>query len=92
MSAANTVDEYLAGLAERDRAALEDLRRAIKAAAPDATEVISYKMTAFTQDGRFLVSYDAYKDHYSLFPASERVREACGDELPRYLSGDDPLR
>ena len=42
--------------------------------------------------GQFLVSYAAFKNHYSLFPASEAVVEACGDELTPYLSGKGTIQ
>ena len=87
-----SVDEYLATLPEERRAVMEQLRRTISAAAPDATEQMSYQMPAFKTHGRFLVSYDALKDHYSLFPASEAVIEALGDELKPYLSGKGTIR
>jgi uncharacterized protein YdhG (YjbR/CyaY superfamily) len=83
----NAVDEYLATLPADRRGPMETLRAAIKAAAPGATEVISYKMPAFKTHGQFLVSYDAYKRHYSLFPASGAVVEALGDELAPHLAG-----
>src|SRR6266487_4564056 len=67
-------------------------RKTIRAAAPQATERISYAMPAFEQDGRFLVSYAAFKDHCSLYPASSAVREALGDELEPYFSGKGTLR
>src|SRR5918999_4274353 len=92
MASASSVDAYLADLPEAPRAALEKLRRTIRAAAPDAIETISYQMPTFKLDGRFLVSYAAYKNHCSLFPASARVREACGDELTPYLSGRGTIR
>ena len=87
-----TVDEYLATLAEDRRAVMGELRATIKAAAPHADEVITYKMPGFKTHGRFLVSYDAYKQHYSLFPASERVVEGLGDEIQPYLAGRGTIR
>jgi len=55
--------------------------KAIRAGAPEATEVLAYRMPAFrSHGGQFLVSYDAYRRHYSLFPASGAVVEALGDE------------
>jgi uncharacterized protein YdhG (YjbR/CyaY superfamily) len=82
------VDEYLAALPTDRRAAVEQLRRTVKAAAPDATETIAYSMPAMrSHGGQFLVSYAAYKKHYSLFPASEAVIEAGGDKLKPYLAG-----
>ena len=87
------VDEYMAALPVERRAAMELLRATIKAAVPKAVETISYKMPAFrSHGGQFLVSYDAYKAHYSLFPASDAVIEACGEQLTPYLSGKGTIR
>jgi uncharacterized protein YdhG (YjbR/CyaY superfamily) len=87
-----TVDDYLAALPKTTRTALEGLRGTIRAAAPGATETVSYQMPAFKLDGRFLVSFAAFKDHCSLFPASGKVMETLGDELAPYFSGKGTLR
>ena len=69
------------------------LRKTINAAAPEATETIAYGMPALRSHGRqFLVSYAAYKRHYSLFPASEAVVEALGQELTPYLAGKGTIQ
>ncbi len=81
MAQAPTVDEYIAGLPADRRVPMEELRRTVKAAAPDATEVITYKMPGLRDAGGFLVSYDSYKNHYSLFPATDAVIAALGDEV-----------
>jgi uncharacterized protein YdhG (YjbR/CyaY superfamily) len=88
-----SVDEYLATLPDDRRSAMSVLRRTINAAAPEATETIAYAMPALrSHGGQFLVSYDAYKKHYSLFPASEAVLEALGAELTPYLAGKGTIR
>ena len=92
MATPTSIEDYLAALPEEQRAALEKLRTTIRAAAPLATEKISYAMPAFEQDGRFLVSYAAFKDHCSLYPASTAIMEALGDELEPYFSGKGTLR
>ena len=90
---AATVDEYMAALPDARRAAMDDLRRAVKAGAPDATETIAYGMLALrSHGGQFLVSYDAYKAHYSLFPASDAVVKVLGKELEPYLAGSGTIR
>jgi hypothetical protein len=71
VAAPTSVEEYLAVLPKKSRASLEKLRKRIRAAAPEATETISYRMPTFKDHGRFLVSYAAFKEHCSLFP-SER--------------------
>ena len=93
MASPTTVDEYLATVPAGRRAVLEEMRKTIRAAAPEATETIAYDMPAFRSDsGQFLVSFAAYKHHYSLFPASGAVVEALGDALAPYLSGKSTMR
>ena len=93
MAAATSVEEYLAGLQPDRRADLAGMRRAILKAAPEATETIAYGMPALrSNSGQFLVSFAAYKAHYSLFPASGAVVEALGEELAPYLAGKGTIR
>ena len=88
-----SVEDYLAALPEDRRAAMEELRQTINAAAPEATETIAYEMPALrSHGGQFLVSYAAYKNHYSLFPASEAVIEGLGRELEPHLAGSGTIR
>lgn len=93
MAGPTSVEEYLAALSDARRVGVEQLRQTINAAAPEATESIAYLMPALrSHGGQFLVSYAAFKDHYSLFPASEAVVEALGDELTPYLAGKGTIR
>src|SRR6187551_959023 len=90
---ARTVDEYLAALPDERRGPMEELRRAIRRAAPDAVETIAYSMPAMrSPSGRFLVSYDAFKAHYSLFPSTAGMEAELGDELRPYLAGKGTIR
>ncbi len=84
MQAPTSVDEYLAALAPTQRSALERLRRTIRAAAPETTEALYYRMPAFRDHGRALVAYAAFTDHCSLFPLSTEVIEAHAEELQPY--------
>jgi uncharacterized protein YdhG (YjbR/CyaY superfamily) len=93
MPAPSSVADYLAGLPADRRAALEVLRRTILAAAPEAAEGIAYQMPALrSHGGQFLVSYAAFRRHYSLFPASAAVVEALGADLAPYLAGKGTIR
>jgi uncharacterized protein YdhG (YjbR/CyaY superfamily) len=93
MATPTSVDQYVNDLAQDKRAVLEEMRRTINAAAPDATETIAYSMPALrSHGGQFLVSYAAYKKHYSMFPASGEVIAALGDELTPYLAGRGTIR
>lgn len=65
-----TPDDYLAAVSPDKRAALEKLRKNIKAAAPKAEECISYCVPAFRLEGKFLVAYAAAKNHCAFYPGA----------------------
>lgn len=91
--APTTVEDYLASVSPDRRTALEELRRTIRAAAPDATESIAYGMPAYRGRRRqVLVSFAAFRDHVSVFPASAAVQAELGAEIAPYLSGKATLR
>lgn len=93
MSAPNPdVDAYIGTLPEHRRGPMQQLRDTIRAAAPEAEEVITYRMPGFTAGGRFLVSYDAFKAHYSLFPASRVVVDALSPEIAPHVKGRGTLQ
>jgi uncharacterized protein YdhG (YjbR/CyaY superfamily) len=83
MKQVTSVDEYLEGLPEDDRDALERLRKIIIKAAPEAVETISYGMPAFKYHGQ-LVGFAAFKKHLSFFPMSTSVFDAFSGELETY--------
>jgi uncharacterized protein YdhG (YjbR/CyaY superfamily) len=61
------VDVYIAGFPPEKRVILEKVRATIRGAAPDASEVISYRMPTFMQDG-VLIHFAAFKSHIGLYP------------------------
>jgi len=85
-----TVDEYLAALSGDKRAALEKLRKAIRAAAPGAEECISYQLPAFRLDGRMLVWFGAASNHCAFYPGA--VVEAHQDDLAGYETSKGTIR
>jgi uncharacterized protein YdhG (YjbR/CyaY superfamily) len=92
------VDEHIASFPREVRIDLEDLWRAVRAAAPTAQEVISYRIPAFKHQGQ-LVFFAAYKNHCSFYLVSKTVLERFRAELEPYevsgttihLSPDNPL-
>lgn len=62
-----TIDEYHAAFPANVQLILEQLRKAIKQAAPDSQETISYNMPAFNHH-KNLVYYAAYKNHIGFYP------------------------
>lgn len=91
-SKAATHDDYLAGLPRDQRAALDKLRRAIRAAAPKAEECISYQLPAFRLDGKVLVLYGATAKHCSFFPGSGTAVEAHKGDLEGYRTSKGTIR
>src|SRR4029079_13735517 len=69
-----TIDEYLARLDEPQRAALEKLRRDIRAAAPAAEECISYDVPGYRVGSTLLVSFGAAKNHCAFYPGAHPIR------------------
>jgi len=78
-----TIDEYLAALSEDKRAALERLRKTIRAAAPKAEECISYQIPAFRLNG-MLVGFGATAKHCTFYLMSSTTVQAHKDELEGY--------
>lgn len=79
-----SVDEYIASQPEAAQGILERVREAIRTALPKAEETISYKIPAYKlQNGRVLY-FAAWKKHYSLYPAGERLIAALKGELAPY--------
>ena len=85
-----SIDDYLAPLADDTRAALEKLRRAIRAAAPRAEECISYQIPAFRLDGRMLVWFGAATNHCSFYPGAGPVAAHRDDLRPASIGAIVP--
>ena len=86
-----TVDEYLASLSGDKRAALEKLRKDVRAAAPGAEECISYNVPGFRLGGRLLVSFGAAASHCAFYPGVHPI-EAHGAELASYDTSKGTIR
>ena len=61
------VDAYIAAFPAAVRRRLSQVRRTIRAAAPKASEVISYRIPAYRMN-RMLVFFAGFKQHIGLFP------------------------
>lgn len=67
MKAAPSIEAYIAAAEPKARPILKRLRRILRKAAPDATEVISYGMPAFRENG-VLLYFAAFKNHIGMYP------------------------
>jgi uncharacterized protein YdhG (YjbR/CyaY superfamily) len=84
-STAHSIDEYIAKFPPETQKVLEELRTLIRAAAPDATETISYAIPTFDLSGH-LVHFAGYERHIGFYPTGSGV-EAFKQELKPYKSG-----
>jgi uncharacterized protein YdhG (YjbR/CyaY superfamily) len=84
-----STDDYFRALAPDVRVILEKIRATVRAAAPDATERMSYRMPAFFENGP-LIYFAAFKNHVGVFPpvTSTGLRR----QLARYAGPKGNLR
>jgi uncharacterized protein YdhG (YjbR/CyaY superfamily) len=87
-----TVDGYIAAAPKEQRAALEKLRKTIKAAAPKATEGLSYGIVGFKQDGKYVVYFGSWKAHIALYGAGGSVIDAHKAELKPYAQSKGTIQ
>ena len=80
-----TIDEYIQLFSKETQVVLEEIRQTIKQEAPEAMEVISYKMPAFKYHG-MLVYFAAYKNHIGFY-ALPSGNEEFIKELSGYKTG-----
>jgi uncharacterized protein YdhG (YjbR/CyaY superfamily) len=81
------VDEYIASRPKDVQATLTTVRRTIQKAVPEAEEFISYHMPAYKFHGRLLY-FAAYKNHFSLFGATQGVYKTFEKELAGIEGGN----
>ena len=89
---AKTVDNYIATAPKDKRAALTKLRQTIKAAAPKATEIISYGMVGYKQGAKRVAYFAYWKTHIALYGTSYDFIKAHAAELKLYVQSKGTLQ
>ena len=85
-----TIDEYIEMFPPDIQSPLQEMRRTIRKAAPEATEAISYQIPTFKLNGN-LVHFAAFKDHIGFFPTSSEVA-AFEKELSKYKTSKGTIQ
>lgn len=85
-----SIDEYISAQPKDVQPVLEEIRQAIREAAPEAEEVVSYQMPTFRQNG-ILVHFGAHTHHIGFYPTPSAIQE-FGDELSGYESSKGSVK
>lgn len=83
---AKTIDAFIASCYPDVQPTLEEVRRTIQAAVPDATEAISYGIPTFQLDGKNMVHFGASKHHIGFYATPDGHAE-FEPELSKYKRG-----
>ena len=86
------VDEYISAQPETAQVVLQLVRSTLRKALPGAEEVISYKIPAYRLHGEIVLYFAGWKQHYSLYPAGERMVAAFKDQLASYKVSKGTIR
>jgi uncharacterized protein YdhG (YjbR/CyaY superfamily) len=88
-----SIAAYIAAQPAPARGQLRHVRRAIRAALPDAEEAIAYGIPAYRLDGRVALYFAGWKSHYAIYPVTAALTEALADVLAPYdMSGRGTVR
>ena len=86
------VEEYIDKHPASTQAVLKRVRRIIRRVLPRAEETISYQIPAYRMDGRAVVYFAGWKQHWSLYPVTAAIRAELGLELKPYKFSKGTLR
>ena len=87
-----SIDEYIKSQPSAVQTVLKRVRSTIRKAVPKAEEVISYQIPAYKLQGRPLLYFAGWKEHYSLYPSNARLVAAFKDELAPYEIAKGTIR
>ena len=87
-----SVDEYIASQPETVRTVLRRVRSVIRKALPGMEEVISYQIPAYKLHGTAVVYFAGWKEHYSIYPSTDRVVAALKEDLALYEVSKGTIR
>jgi uncharacterized protein YdhG (YjbR/CyaY superfamily) len=87
-----TIDDYLAPLSADKRAALEKLRKIIRAAVPKAEECITYGLAAFRLNGKPIAGLGAGANHCAYYPMSGAIVQAFREDLKGFDTSKGTIR
>ncbi len=78
------VDGYIARQPSQAHPVLKRVRSIVRQVLPKAEETISYQIPTYRLHGLYVVYFAGWKRHWSLYPVTERTRQALGPALAAY--------
>jgi uncharacterized protein YdhG (YjbR/CyaY superfamily) len=87
-----SVNEYIAAQPAEMRRVLKRVRSIIRRAVPDADEGISYQIPAYKLNGRVVVYFAGWKEHYSVYPFVGRVADLLKADVAGYERSKGTIR
>jgi len=87
-----SVDHYLAAQPLAVRTVLERVRKIIRKAMPGAEETISYQIPTYKLHGRAALYFAGWREHYSLYPSTDRLVVEFKDALAPYEISKGTIR
>lgn len=85
------IDKYISTFTPEIQEILEQIRATIQNAAPLASEAIKYDMPAFTQNGKNLVYFAAFKNHIGFYPVPTGNKD-WDSELAPFKTGKGSIQ
>lgn len=79
-----SVDAYIAAQPETSRSVLEEVRRIVRDALPQAVEVISYQIPAYRLPAGVVIYFAGWKARWSLYPTPNDLIARLGERLAPY--------
>jgi uncharacterized protein YdhG (YjbR/CyaY superfamily) len=87
-----SVDDYIATQPRDVQAVLKRVRSIIRKALPSADEVISYQIPTYKLQGRTVIYFAGWSQHYALYPSSDRLVATFENELSGYEISKGTIR
>jgi uncharacterized protein YdhG (YjbR/CyaY superfamily) len=88
---AKDVDEYIALAPKNHQEVLRNIRKTIRDAAPQAEELISYRIPTYKYHGS-LVHFAAFKNHCSFIVVNKAILETFKSELEGFYTSGATIR
>lgn len=87
-----SVDDYIAAQPEAVQVALNRVRSTIRKALPKAQEVVSYNIPAYKVNGRAVIYFAGWKQHFSIYPTTANLVSTFQEDLAPYEISKGTIR